>query len=226
MTHLFRALAVMSLALLTIGAAPAWLNTATVTKDGGHVLGNPNAKVKLTAFESYTCHFCHDFENTAGGAIRLGYVQPGKVSLELRHVIRDPVDLTAAMLTECVPPAKFFQAHRAMYAHFDQILKLLADHTDAQEARWKGTAQDRAAGRRAIAADFGFYDIMESLGMSRPQVTQCLNNNALAERLVAQTAADDKKFDISGTPSFALDGKTLAATHTWDLLQPQIDARL
>lgn len=226
MTIVLRAIAVLGLALATIGAAPNWLATATVTKDGGHLLGNPAAKVKLTAFESYTCHYCRDFEKQASAPIRLGYVQPGKVSLELRHVIRDPVDLVAAMLTECVPPAKFFDVHRALYLDFDKTLALLSDHTSAQEARWRGTAQDRAAGRRTIAQDFGFYDILEKQGLSRPQATRCLNDNALAQRLVDQTQADDKKYDMSGTPSFALDGNMLVGTHTWDLLQPQIDARL
>ena len=224
MKNVFRALAVLSLALLPIGAAPACLNTFTVTKDGTHVLGNPNAKVKLTAFESYTCHLCHDFETQASAPIRRLYVQPGKASLEVRHVIRDPVDLTAAMLTECVPPAKFFNVHRALYLNFDKTLALLEDHTKAQEARWY--ADDRAAGRRTIAQDFGFYDILEKQGLSRPQATQCLNNDALAKKLVAQTVADDKKYVIAGTPSFALDGALLGGTHSWEYLKPQIDARL
>ena len=226
MNVVFRALAVMSLALLTVGAAPAWLNTFTVTKDGGHVLGNPNAKVKLTAFESYTCHVCNDFEKQAGGALRLAYVQPGKVSLEVRHFVRDPVDLTAAMLADCAAPNKFFAVHRALYQNFPKTLALLSDHTSAQEARWKGTEADRASGRRTIAQDFGFYDILEAQGMSRPQATQCLNNDAAAKRLAEQTAADDKKYVISGTPSFALDGNLLVGTHSWEFLKPQIDARL
>lgn len=224
MKTMFRALAVVSLALLTIGAAPAWLNTFAVTKDGGHVLGNPNAKVKLSAFESYTCHVCNDFEKDAGAAIRLAYIQPGKVSLEVRHAIRDPVDLTAAMLTECVPPNKFFAVHRALYVNFPKTLALLSDHTKAQEARW--FSDDRAAGRRTIAQDFGFYDILEAQGLSRPKATQCLNNDALAQKLVEQSAADSKQYVIAGTPSFTINGNMLVGTHNWDLLKPQIDARL
>lgn len=226
MNTVFRALAVVSLALLTIGAAPNWLNTVTVSKEGGHVLGNPNAKVKVIAFESYTCHVCNDFEKEGGGAIRLQYIQPGKVSLEVRNFVRDPIDVTAAMLANCVAPAKFFNVHRALYLNFPKTLALLSDHTAAQEARWRGTPADRASGRRAIAEDFGFYELMERQGVSRADTTRCLNDDALAKRISDQRDADDKKFDISGTPSFALDGNLLVATHDWSLLQPQIDARL
>jgi protein-disulfide isomerase len=224
MRIVLRALALMSFALLTVGAAPSWLNTVTVSKEGGHVLGNPNAKVKLIAFESYTCHVCNDFEHTAAAPLRLGYIQTGKVSLEVRNFVRDPVDLTAAMLANCVPPAKFFNVHRALFENFPATLKLLSDHSKAQSDRWQ--AQDHGAARRAIADDFGFYDLMEKQGLSRPQATVCLNNEALAKRIADQRQADDTKYDISGTPSFALDGNLLVATHDWSLLQPQIDARL
>ena len=231
MKFVLRALAMLSIAALSLGAttpgAPMqWLNTISVNQDGGHVLGNPDAKVKLIAFESYTCHFCHDFETAASAPLRLQYVQPGMVSLEVRHIIRDPVDLTAVMLTECIAKDKFFDAHRQLYLHFDKTLDLLAHHTDAQVAAWTGTATNRAAGRRAIAQDFGFYGIFEQLGMSRPMATQCLNDDAQAEKLAKRSQADGDKFGITGTPSFAIDGALLSGTHTWDLLQPQLDARL
>jgi protein-disulfide isomerase len=234
MKALFRAIALLGIAMLTVSAAPKaepqagahWLATIAATKGGGHLLGNPDAKLKLIAWESYTCHFCHAFETEAAAPIRLAYISTGKVSLEVRHIIRDPIDLTAAMLTECVPKEKFFDAHRQLYLHFDKTLDLMANHTQAQVTRWNGTESDRASGRRAIAEDFGFYDIFEQLGMSRAQMTQCVNDDALAHKLANETKADSDKYGITGTPSFALDGTLLIATHSWDLLQPQIDARL
>lgn len=223
MKALFRAAAVLGVALMSVGAAPNWL--ATVAKsDGGHVLGNPAAKVKLITFESYTCPHCADFEKEAAGALRIAYVQPGKVSLEVRHFVRDPVDLTAAMLTECVAPGKFFNAHQAFFAKFDQIAQVMTRSTKAQQDRWY--AKDQAAARRAVASDFGFYDIIAAQGLTRAQADQCLNNTALAKKLADQTKAADEKFNITGTPSFALNGVTLIATHQWSLLKPQIDARL
>jgi protein-disulfide isomerase len=224
MNAVLRAAMLVSFALLTFGAAPHWLTTVSVSNEGGHVLGNPDAKVKLIAFESYTCHVCNDFEKEAGGAIRLAYIQPGKVSLEVRNFVRDPVDLTGAMLASCVPPAKFFDVHRALFLNFSTTYKLLDEMTDAQKARWFG--KDRAAGRRAIAEDFGFYDILAKQGLTHPQADQCINNDALAKKIADATQADDQKYDISGTPSFAINGLLLFATHNWQFLQPQIDARL
>ena len=210
-------------ALLTIGAAPNW-NTQVAKTDGGHRLGNPDAKVQLIAFESYTCPTCGRFEKEASGALKAGYVHSGKVSLEIRHVIRDPVDMTAALLTNCGATSKFFGNHTAIFLSQDRWLPKVHGASQAQRNRW--FTGDNSARRRAIAADVGFYSIMENRGYRRTDLDKCLNDEAKARKLAETTAADDEKYDISGTPSFALNGLLLFGTHGWNLLQPQIDARL
>jgi protein-disulfide isomerase len=224
MKSVFRFAALVGAAWLSIGAAPAWLATVTATPQG-HLLGNPDAKVKLVAYESYTCPHCSEFEKDASGAMRLGYIQNGKMSLEVRHYVRDPVDLTAAVLTECVAPAKFFDAHRAFFANYDKWIPVMVKANKGQSDRWYN--KDGGAARRAIASDFGFYDIMAGVGLSRVQADKCLNNPALAKRVADQRAATDKAYpSFEGTPSFLLNGLLLAATHDWGLLRPQIEARL
>ena len=49
---------------------------------------------------------------------------------------------------------------------------------------------------------------------------------AIARRLAEQTASDDAKWNITSTPSFALDGVLLAGTSDWQTLRAQIDARM
>lgn len=223
MKGLRRAAILGAVLLFNIGAAPNWIGTVVKT-DGGYRLGNPDAKVKLIAFESYTCSHCAAFEQEAGPVIKLAYVQPGNVSYEIRRYVRDPVDLTAAMLTECVAPQKFFDAHRAIFLSYNKWAPLLGTASKAQLDRW--FAQDQAAARRSIATDFGFYGIMASQGLSRVQADKCLADNALAQRLANQTKADEEKYGIEGTPSFAINGVRLIATSHWNMLRPQIDARL
>ena len=223
MKVLSRAAVLAAAVLLNVGAAPNWMNTVVKTQ-GGHRLGNPDAKVKLIAFESYTCPHCAAFEHEAGGPIKLDFVQPGNLSYEVRHFVRDPVDLTAAMLTECVAPGKFFDAHRALFMSFNNWAPLMGSASKAQRDRWIAT--DRAAARRAIASDFGFYTIMASEGLTRVQADKCLGDATLAKRLADQTKADADEYGILGTPSFALDGVLLLATSQWTVLRPQIEARL
>lgn len=211
-------------ALLCLGAAPNWNARITQTPEGGHRLGNPEAQVKVVAFESYTCPHCANFQLQSDGPLRLAYIPTGKVSFEVRHFVRDGVDLTAAMLTECVAPAKFFDAHRALFSNFKTWSPRMHSATKAQLDRWN--ALDRAAGRRAIASDLGFYELLAPQGLTRGQADKCLNDGALAKRLAEQTKADSEKYGIEGTPSFAINGTLLAATYEWALLRMQIEARL
>lgn len=224
MNSVFRVAAILGAAMLSIGATPNWLTTVAVTPEG-HRLGNPDAKVKLVAYESYTCPHCSQFEKDGAAAMRIAYIQPGKMSLEVRHYARDPVDLTAAVLTECVPANRFFDAHRTFYANYDKWIVTMVNANKAQRDRWN--VADRAAGRRNIANDMGFYALMAPLGLSRVQADKCLSNPALADKIANQRKATDTKFpDFPGTPTFLVNGLMLTATASWNMLEPQIAARL
>ena len=225
-------IAVLALAGLALSAAgpaakPAktsWNTTITRTPQGTHVLGNPAAKVRLTQFVSYTCSHCAHFEEEADAALRLNFVAQGKMAVEVRHFVRDPVDLTVTLLTNCGAPAKFFLNHTAFMRSQAKWIGPLENPTAAQAARWSsGTFAQRI---KVIAKDFGFYPIMVSRGYTAAQVDRCLANEALANRLAADTDLAQRSLRVTGTPSFAIDGAVLAGTHNWDTLRPQLDARL
>ena len=209
-------------ATAALAAAPNWLTTVD-TAGGGHKIGNPAAPVKLTEFVSYTCPHCAHFAKDSGGAMD-AYVASGKVQVDVRHVVRDAVDLTATMLANCGPAASFPRNHKTLMLSQDKWLPVTTRATAAQKARWfNGPGPAR---RRAIASDLGFYPIMLARGYDRPALDRCLSDEALAKRLADQSTADDAKWNVKGTPSFAINGSLLAATHSWDVLQPQLDARL
>lgn len=208
--------------ILAVGAAPNWLATIALT-DGGHRIGNPAAPMKIVEYVSYTCPHCAEFARDGEGAVKLAYVAPGKASLEIRHLLRDPVDLTAALLTNCGPAAKFPQNHSAIMLAQNTWMPKMLNATEAQSKRWFDGPN--LARRRAMASDLGFYAIMERRGYSRTAADQCLGNEALATKLAEISARDWKKPGIGGTPAFAIDGIVLAGTHSWASLEPQLKAR-
>lgn len=209
-------------ALATAKPVSNWLQTISVTEAGSHVLGNPQAKVRLTEYVSYTCGHCGTFHTQADSALKLVYVQPGKVSLEIRHVVRDPVDLTVAMLTNCGKPAGFFQRHNDFMTSQNKWLAKLDSVSQAQQARWQsGPVPARL---QAVANDFGFHQIMARRGFSTAQVNACLGDKAMVKKLTEQSAQAAEQ-GVHATPSFALDGVVLAGTHDWSSLQTQLAAR-
>lgn len=215
-------------AALSIGAGQAprqlnWNNRVVLTPAGTHLVGNPAAPVKLVEYVSYTCSHCAHFEVEGEGPMHLAYVVPGKLSVEVRNFVRDPVDLTVAMLTNCGPVAKFPLNHAAFMRGQANWIGPMGSASDAQRARW--TTGSDLARRRAIANDFRFYDIMQSRGYDRPAVDRCLADDAMARKLAALTDQAAQS-GVNATPSFAINGLLLAGTHDWHVLEPQLRARM
>lgn len=212
-------------------AEPAKKNSATVAtanwataveaRDGGHVFGNPEAKSKLVEYMSYTCSHCAEFARTGDAAIKMFLVPRGEVSFEIRHLLRDPIDLTAALLTHCGSAQKFPGNHGAIMSRHSEWMETARKATQAQRTRWSfGT---NTARWRAIASDLGFYDIMEARGYNRAELDRCLADQAKAAALAETTQRDVEALDLRGTPSFVLDGKLLEGVHSWDALQPVLE---
>ena len=222
-----RLAALAAAALLSLGAAkPAprnWNTAVQVTPAGSHVLGNPAAALKLTEYISYTCPHCAVFDRDSSDRLRVYMVAPGKLSVEIRHLVRDPIDMTAAMLTNCGPPSKFMLNHTAFLRSQSRWIAAANSASPGQQERWNNG--EMRARFRAIASDFGFYAIMASRGYDRMAVDRCLADAAMTRKLADQTR-EAARLGVEGTPSFLLNGELLAGTHDWRGLKAQLDARM
>ena len=225
-------LAAMALALVSAGtlsgaatrSAPGnWNVRVEVTPSGSHVLGNPAAALKLSEYISYTCSHCANFDREASDRLRIYGIAQGKLSVEVRHLLRDPIDLTVAMLTNCGPPARFFANHTMFLRSQSRWMASANSATAAQQARWNAGSQKSRL--QSIATDFGFFEIMAGRGYDRMTVERCLADPVMAQKLAAQTS-EAERLGIDGTPSFLLNGELLAGTHDWASLKAQLDARL
>jgi protein-disulfide isomerase len=205
-TGILAAVALAGAATLTLGASAQdkptnpkgnWSMMVTETQ-GGHLLGNPDAKTRLVEFMSYTCSHCAHFAREGDGAIKLVYVPTGRMSYEIRHLVRDPVDLTALMLAHCGEPKKFPLNHQAFMSSHEE---------------W-------------MASDLDFYEIMEARGYGRAELDRCLSDEARATQIAETSRADIATYGLRGTPSFVLDGQLLDGTHSWTDLRPQLDGAL
>jgi len=198
-----------------------WTNVVAATADGAHRIGNPDAKVKLVEYVSYTCPHCAEFTREADDRLKLAYVTPGNVSLEIRHLLRDPVDLTVVMLANCGPVAKFPLNHSTLMLQQAKWIAPASSATAAQRQRW--TSGDGPTRRRAIANDLGLYKLMEGRGYNRPELDRCLSDEAAATRIATQSQKDWDRPGIDATPSFSINGLVMPGTHTWDTLERQLN---
>jgi protein-disulfide isomerase len=89
-------------------AKPNWQLTFSLSAKGGHIVGNPASANKIVEYASYTCGHCAEFEEKDAPLVKAQLVATGNSSFEIRNLVRDPLDLTAAMLARCGGKGRFF----------------------------------------------------------------------------------------------------------------------
>ena len=203
-------------------AAPAgqsWVETAAETPEGGFVIGNPNAPLKLVEYGSHTCHVCAAFSQE-GAAAMDKYVETGVVSYEIRNLIRDPVDLTISLLARCSGPAAFHPITNQVWQNFDALMNTAQTNAAAiQQAAQVPMAQRF----QAIGQASGLLDFFAARGISNDQAMQCLADSAKAEQIATRSQTQGDELEITGTPTFFLNGQRLEPT-SWAGLEPVLQA--
>ncbi len=162
---------------------PAATPAASGVFTGEIVLGKAEAPVTIIEYASMTCPHCANFHTKILPALKEKYIDTGKVKLFFREFPLDGVALRASMLARCGGEAK---AHP------------LIDILFKQQAVW-ATSEDPLAALARVAR-LG--------GMSQAAFDACMADEALMKQLVQSRQDGSEKYDIKGTPSFIIDGKT------------------
>jgi protein-disulfide isomerase len=199
---------VVVLATASVAAAPAWLTTFTKSAKGGHIIGNPAAATKVVEYASYTCGHCADFEGSDAPALKSQYVAGGKVSFEIRNLVRDPLDLTAALLARCGGAGRFFGNHKQLMATQGQWAND-AKLSKATTAKWE--ADDVTGFMQAAYTELGLSVIMQARGVTVAQGKACLADKASLDQVLAMTSEATGPLGMTGTPSFLVNGKVVQA---------------
>ena len=221
------ALAMLFVAALPLALpAPAvaqkanWANRVSLSSEGGHVLGNRKAATRIVEYMSYTCGHCADFEQQAAGPLKAGPIADGSTSFEVRNLVLNPVDMTAAMLARCGGASKFFGNHRALLgAQSDWMERFGKLTAEQQRAINAGTPNERM---RRIARIAGFYPIMQRRGVSTAQANACLADEKAQNAIVGMTKYARETLNLPGTPSFLVNGKVLDGVHGWPGLKAKL----
>jgi len=224
------ALTAASAALLPVAgtaqsAATAWTDRVSQSDVGGHVRGNTAAPQKIIEYMSYTCPHCAAFEQESSPALADGFIATGKTSLEVRNFIRDPVDLTVALLARCGEPRSFFRRHKGLLASQKTWLgKAGSMGREGQAAWYQG---DTNARLQRIASDLGLYDELRRHAplATDAQINACLANKTEQNKVLAMTKFATDTVKVQGTPSFTLGGKLLANVYDWKSLEPLLASR-
>lgn len=207
--------------LLLTAATPArdWSKTVTPTRDGAYVVGNPAARAKLVEYASYTCPHCGAFSRESDAVLKGQMIRSGTVSLEFRHMLRDRLDLAAAVLARCAGPRAFSATSSAIFAAQGQWLERGYDYMQANQQRL--TMYPVLGQLRAYADGAGLTQLIQARGLSPAAIDACFADQAGVDRITAMTA--NAPAEVDSTPTFFLNGKIVPHVG-WAQLEPQLRA--
>lgn len=200
-----------------LAAVPApegqsWTDVASATDQGGYVMGNPDAPLKLIEYASFTCGACANFAQNGVEELK-EYVETGVVSFELRNLIRDPLDLTIARLARCSAPEAFHPLAEQSWQNFEQIMTTAQQNGPAISA----ALESQQFGQVAEMA--GLLDFFASRGVSRDQAMACLGDTEGVLELAEISDQSASELGVDSTPTFFLNGQMLDARQ-WPQLEP------
>lgn len=202
-------------------AGKDWTQVVSATPEGGFVMGNPNAKVKLVEYLSLTCPHCKEFEEKGFPKLRDEYVKKGTVSIEARNYVRDFVDMTATLVSRCGGPDPYFPMTEQVFAQQTQIFDKLQAISPAEQQRLQGLSPSDQF--KAVASLIGIDQFAKQRGITQAKLDACLSDKAAVDKLVdMQQKANTMQ--IPGTPTFFLNGEMLQNVGTWEQLEPKLKA--
>lgn len=203
-------------------AGQQWTEVVSATPDGGFVMGNPNAPVKVLEFGSLTCPHCAAFSKEGTAGLR-DYVKSGRVSWEFRTFLLNPIDVPVSLLARCQGAGPFFKLIDDTYAEQANWIKGFENTSPAEQARIQALPEQA---RVAAIAKMGKMDeFYRARGLPEAKADACLADKAATDKLVdiRQKATD---MGVTGTPSFFFNGAIQSGIYDWPTMQAALRGAL
>ena len=192
-------------ALMATTAAPSWAQTADaeLPEVPDMVLGNPDAKVVLTEYASYTCPHCASFHATVFKELKRDYIDTGKIKFVFREVYFDRYGLWASMVARCGGEMRYFGIQDILF----------------------NTVREWAGSDDPATVVENLRRLGRTAGLEDSTLDACMNDGAMAQAMVNKYQADTAADDINSTPSLVLNG-TKHGNMNYADLKALIDAEL
>jgi protein-disulfide isomerase len=187
----------------TAPAADATTAEAAPVEVKDFSIGNPDAKVQVTEYASFTCPHCANFHDTVWSSLKADYIDTGKIHFTYREVYFDRLGLWAAMIARCGGDMRYFG-----------IVDIIYD-----------TQKEWAASTDANVVVENLKKIGRTAGMDDATMDACLKDGANAEAMVAHYQKNFTADGIEGTPSFIINGEK-HSNMSYEDMKAIIDAEL
>jgi protein-disulfide isomerase len=174
-----------------LAAAPAFAQetasaeAAALPEVKDYSIGDENAKVKIVEYASFTCPHCAAFHAAVFKDLKRDYIDTGTVHFTYREVYFDKFGLWAAMVARCGGDTRYFG---------------IADRLFETQNDWL------AGGDTPVAVE-NLKKIGLTAGMDESTIQACLDDQKMAEAMVARFQANMTADGVEGTPTLFINGE-------------------
>jgi protein-disulfide isomerase len=148
------------------------------------VMGAEDAPITVIEYASFTCPHCARFHEEVYPDLIANYVEPGHVRFILREIYFDRYGLWAGLVARCGGPEQYFDVSALLM--------------EGQRDWVTGDPGEVAANLRRVGL---------SAGLSDDELDVCLTDSDHAEALVTLSTAEAEADQVTGTPSFVINGE-------------------
>ena len=148
-------------------------------------IGAVDAPITMIEYGSFTCVHCANFHENVLPALKADFIDTGKMRFVFREVFFDRYGLWAAMIARCAGPEHYFGVSDILYA---------------EQKAWIGSGDPVEIGEN-------LRRIGLRAGLEADVLDACLADSAQAERMVANYSRQAQEDEITGTPSFIINGE-------------------
>lgn len=203
-------------------AAPdgkSWSQVVRFDADGGAVMGNPDAPIKLHEFGAFTCSHCAQFTKDSHEELKRDFIDTGRVSYKLTPFMLHPVDAISGAIVKCAGPDRFFPLADATFLEHEAFIEGASKAQSGIEAAMKLPPAERFV---ALAKGWGIDQFYQQRGVPAATIQQCLSKVENIEAIEKATNEGVEKYQITGTPTFVVNGQVVEGVASWGPLRDRL----
>ncbi len=204
-------------------AAPegkSWSEVVSFDADGSAVMGNPEAPIKIQEYGAFTCGHCANFAKESHEELKRDFIDTGRVSFKLTPFMLHPIDAVAGAIVKCAGPERYFPLADATFLEHENFIA----GAQAAPAPQIESAMGLPPAERfnAMAAAWKIDQFYQARGVPADTVKQCLANVENVTAIEKGTNDGQKKYNITGTPTFIINGQVAEGITTWGPMRDRL----
>ena len=202
-------------------AGQSWSDVVRFDDDGGALMGNPDAPIKLHEFGAFTCSHCAQFAVESHEELKRDFIDTGRVSYKLTPFMLHPVDAVAGAIVKCAGPERFFPLADATFLEHDAFIAGAVSPPPGIEKAMELPPEQRF---NALAKGWKIDQFYQQRGVPAQQIAQCLAKVDNVAAIEKGTNDGNAKYQITGTPTFVINGKKADGIASWGPLRDRLRA--